>query len=473
MDQILYWNAVALESDRMAHTEIKPVERGSRGPAGSSRALAIVHLAMHDALVGIFGAPHGAWLTDPPVAANGATPDAAIAVAAHTTLSALYPTQTPQLDKALREAGLRGAGTGRGSTHGQAVGRAILKARSGDPTLGDAEYVPDIAPPNHRPDPATPKQGYYAPHYGARSRCFAVTSRYTVDPPPKHNDPRYLAALREVRAKGIAAEAVAALPAGFTPRLPDETLRAHYWAYDGAKQLGSPARLYNRLTREIAVARGNDLEQNARLFALVNVALADVAILCWDEKYRHNLWRPVLGIREYDLALGPEAVPGNGLDGDCDPGWLPLGVRGNEHAATGVGTPPTPAYPSAHAALGGAALQTVRRYYGVSADGPDLLADGIGFVSEEFDGIGIDQHGVVRPRHVRRFPGGLWQMMEENARSRVFLGVNWPFDAFAADSAGHMDLSRALGGVRLGRDVADDLWAAGLRQDRAAGPRLP
>ncbi|WP_460728421.1 vanadium-dependent haloperoxidase [Nocardia heshunensis] len=472
MDQILYWNAVALESDRMAHTEIKPVERGSRGPAGSSRALAIVHLAMHDAIFSIFGAPHGTWLTTPPVAANGAAPDAAIAVAAHTTLSALYPAQTARLDKALREAGLRGPGTGRGSTHGQAVARAVLKSRAGDPTLADTDYVPDIAPPNHRPDPANPKQGYYAPHYGARSRCFAVTSRYTLDPPPKGNDPRYLAALREVRAKGIAAEAIAGLPAGFPARTADETLRGVFWAYDGAKQLGSPPRLYNRLTREIATARGNDIEQNARLFALVNTALADAAILCWDDKYRHNLWRPILGIREFDPTLGPEAMPGNGLDGDCDPGWLPLGApRSNEQAAPV--TPAYPAYPSAHATFGGAVCQTIRRYYDVAADGPDILADGLGFVSEEFDGVTTDPHGVVRPRHVRRFTGGLWQMMEENARSRVFLGVAWPFDAFGADLAGHMDLSQNTGGVRLGRDIADDLWASGVRQDQAAGPRLP
>ncbi|MEC3917125.1 vanadium-dependent haloperoxidase [Nocardia sp. CDC160] len=465
VDQVLYWNAVALESDRMAHTEIKPVERGSRGPVGSSRALALVHLAMHDAIFSIFGAPHGTWLTAPPVAANGAAPDAAIAVAAHTTLSALYPAQTARLDKALREAGLRGPGTGRGSTHGQAVGRAVLKARAGDPGLSDTDYHPDTSPPNHRPDPANPKQGYYAPHYGARSRCFAVTSRYTLDPPPKDNDPRYLAVLREVRAKGGAS---AAIPG----RTPDETLRALFWAYDGAKQLGTPPRFYNLITREIAIARGNDIEQNARLFALVNTALADAGILCWDDKYRHNLWRPILGIREFDPTLGPEAMPGNGLDGDCDPGWLPHGAPRSNEIAVNL-TPPSPSYPSGHATFGGAAFQSIRRYYDISADGPDILTDGLGFVSEELNGLTTDNRGVVRPRHVRRFPGGLWQMMEENALSRVFLGVNWPFDAFATDLAGHMDLSQNVGGVRLGRDIADDLWASGLRQDQAAGPRLP
>lgn len=472
MDQILYWNAVALESDRLAHTDLNPVERGSCGPAGSSRALAIVHLAMHDAIFSIFGAPHGTWLTAPPVAAYGSAPAAAIAVAAHCTLTALYPAQTARLDRALRESGLHGPGTGRGGTHGQAIGRAVLAARRGDPGLDDSGHTPGATPPSHRPDPVNPKQGYYAPDYGARSHCFAVTDRYTLDPPPKTNGARYLTALREARAKGVAPEQIATIPAAYPSRTPAETLAGIYWAYDGSRRIGSPPRFYNRIAREIAVARGNDIEQNARLFALVNTAMADAGILCWDEKYRHDRWRPILGIREHDPAMGPGATPGQGLEPGCDPFWRPHGApRSNEIAANF--TPPSPAYPSGHAALGAAAFQSIRHFYDSAGEGPDTLTDGMAFVSEELDGETTDQYGVQRPRHLRRFPGGLWQMMEENGRSRVFLGVNWSFDAFAVDADGGMDLSRNIGGVRLGRDVADDLHEYGLRQAQAAGPRLP
>lgn len=74
---------------------------------------------------------------------------------------------------------------------------------------------------------------------------------------------------------------------------------------------------------------------------------------------------------------------------------------------------------------------------------------------------------------MREFPQGLWQMIEENGRSRVFLGVHWVFDAFAVDSSGGMDLSQNIGGVRLGLDLANDLWTNGLKAVNAAGPRLP
>ncbi len=472
VDQILYWNAVALESDRIAHTEPKQAERGVRGPIGSSRAFAIVHLAMHDAYFSIVGAPHGTWLTAPPVAANGSSVAAAVAVAAHTTLSVLYPAQTGRLDRALREADLPGPGVGRGTAHGQAVARAVLRARKDDPGTDDKNYVPDTVPPNHRPDPVNPAQGYYAPDYGARSRCFAVTTRYTLDPPPKGNDPRYLEALREVRGKGIAPEAAATLPPGIAPRTAAETLVGLFWAYDGAKGLGTPPRFFNQIVRDLAAARNNTPDQNARLFALVNTALADAGILAWDDKYRHNLWRPILGIREFDPSMGPDGTAGDALDADCDPCWRPYGAPRSNVVAFNF-SPPFPAYPSGHATFGGAAFQMVRRFYGVDVDGPDTLTDGMGFVSGELDGHTTDNDGVVRPRHIRRFPGGLWHMMEENGRSRVYLGVHWSFDAFVTGSDGGMDLSCNIGGVRLGRDIADNLWTDGLKQDQAAGPRVP
>ncbi|HEY5980828.1 MAG TPA: hypothetical protein VIT41_14475, partial [Microlunatus sp.] len=80
---------------------------------------------------------------------------------------------------------------------------------------------------------------------------------------------------------------------------------------------------------------------------------------------------------------------------------------------------------------------------------------------------------VTRPRHTRNFPDGLWQMIEENGRSRVYLGVHWVFDAFAVKPNGAMDLTQNIGGVRLGLNIANDLATHGLKAATAAGPRVP
>lgn len=284
MDPILYWNSVASEANRVAHTTPHDSERGSRGPVGSSRAFAIVHLAMHDAYFTIHPAPHGTYLASPPVAPAGAQADAAVAAAAHATLSALYPNQKADLDLAHHRAGLSGPGHASGHAHGLAVAGAVLHARRSDPGLDDDGYAASVGRPAHRPDPSNPAQGYHAPHYGARAACFAVTSRHTLDAPPHPGAAPYQRALAEVRGKGAAPEVLGSLPPSNTPRTPKETLVGLFWAYDGAKGLGTPPRFYNQIVRAVAAARGNTVAQNAQLFALVNAALGDAGILAWDEQ---------------------------------------------------------------------------------------------------------------------------------------------------------------------------------------------
>lgn len=93
--------------------------------------------------------------------------------------------------------------------------------------------------------------------------------------------------------------------------------------------------------------------------------------------------------------------------------------------------------------------------------GPDKLFDGLTFVSDELNGVNRDNLGTVRPRHRRDFPQGLWQMIEENGRSRVFLGVHWLFDAFAVKASGKPDLKKNIGGVPLGLAIAEDIFAFG------------
>jgi PAP2 superfamily len=324
----------------------------------------------------------------------------------------------------------------------------------------------------HRPDPDNPDQGFHAPYYGARSKCFAVTQRHELDPPPAIGTPAYTNALRQVRGKGIAPELMGTVTST-SRRTVDETLIGVYWGYDGAANLGTPPRLYNQIVREIVRKRmpAPTTAENARLFALINVAMADAGILAWDQKYVHDLWRPVVGIREHDVSMGPTGSPRNNIDNDCHSLWLPLGAP-NTNATGKNFTPPFPAYPSGHATFGAAALHMARLYFGepVGDRAPDTLFDDNSFVSEELNGVSKDNRGTIRPRHVRSFPEGLWQMILENGASRVYLGVHWIFDAFAVAANGTPDLSKNVGGVPLGLTIAEDIFTHGMAKS-TVGPR--
>ncbi|HEX8137702.1 MAG TPA: hypothetical protein VF544_08940 [Pyrinomonadaceae bacterium] len=465
-DSILFWNAVALEANRVSHSD--PDKREQNGPTLSSRAIAIVHLAMYDAFAGIVGGAGFPRYLNPAPPPAGASARDAVAGAAHTTLSALYRTQVDFFN-----AQLSCFNTADPSfAFGQTVGQTLLNLRSNDMDARECGYRPSLNRGRHRVDPDNPGQGFYSPFYGAQTRGFAISVRHGSARPPFNNgtDPRYLLALRDVRARGIRPDLTATLPHDLfdNRRTALDTLIAIYWGYDGSNRLGTPPRFYNQIIRQLAVQRGNNEGQNARLFAFVNAAMGDAGILCWEQKYCHDFWRPVLGIREHDEKLGPRAPFGVNVNfNDGDPGWLPLGAPNTNSPGMKNFTPNFPAYPSGHATFGAAAFHIARMFYGIAPNNKsnDNLFQGF-VVSDEFNGGNRDNNGTVRPRHTRFFPGGLWQMIIENATSRVLLGVHWIFDAFdfTEDDDGNLvpNLNNEnLGGVGLGLRIARDIFAFG------------
>ena len=477
-DSILFWNAVALEANRVSHSD--PGRRQQNGPTLSSRALAIVHLAMYDAYAGITGgAQYPRYLPAPPPPAPPPLPAKlsardAVAGAAHRTLRELYSLQADFLDAQLSAFDQTNTSFG----FGVAVGEFLLDLRANDMDARDGGYMPSNDRFRHRRDPDNPGQGFHAPFYGAQTRTFAVSERHALDAPPR-GDQKYVQALQQVRAKGIRPDLIATLPKTLFEqrRSAEQTLQGIYWGYDGANRLGTPPRFYNDIIRKVAMKHGNTEGDNARLFAFVNAALGDAGILAWEQKYCHDLWRPVVGIREHDEDFGPAAPhpPANANLADADPGWLPLGAPNTNSPGMKNFTPDFPAYPSGHATFGAAAFHITRMFYkiGPKDKKKDKLLDGLEFVSDEYNGISRDNEGTVRPRHTRRFPDGLWGMILENAVSRVYLGVHWIFDAFDFRKNGNdldPDLGNEdIGGVGLGLRIARDVFKHGMN---GKGPQM-
>jgi hypothetical protein len=422
-DAVLHWNAVAIDADARDHSGLFQAQ-DQGGPTRASRAQAIVHAAIFDAVNSV-DRTRTPYLTLV-AGAQDASLDAAVAVAAHRTLIALYPNQRSTFDTDLQNhLSLIPSGPAKteGMQVGQIVAQNILTARSNDGANSPMPYTPSNLPGRHRPDPLLPNQGFLTPGWG-RVRPFAVQSgtQFRAPAPPALTSPAYAAAFND--AKRLGGDGVNTP----TQRTQEQTFIGLYWAYDGSRLLGTPPRLYNQIARTIARQRRNTVVQNARLFGLINLAMGDAGITCWESKYFHDFWRPILGIREADPGTGPTGLGDGNPATIADRFWRYLGAPASNSRLPNF-TPPFPAYPSGHATFGAALFRTLSRFYGT--DSVPFT-----FVSDELNGITTDNRGNVRPRVPRSF-STFTQATAENGRSRIYLGIHWQFDADSGIAQGN------------------------------------
>jgi hypothetical protein len=288
-DAVLDWNEVALAAVST-----------SRPPDGA-RAMAMMHVAMFDAINAIEQKyrPY-AHLAKAPKETSA---DAAAAAAAYAVLSKLFPDQTQTFDVAYAASLSKipdGSAKDAGVALGRDVGSQCLAMRANDGAGGAAIYKPKITP------------GVYALTAFAVSSEFGKvkpwfmreTTEFRPGPPPALTSAVWSRDLDEIRTLGGRNSAA---------RTPEQTAVARFWTVTG------PAS-WNSIVRSLAKSRNLNLIENARLFALVNMAATDAFVAVFDAKYAYEFWRPVTAIR-YEL----------------DPGWLPL-----------VDTPMHPEYPCAH-----------------------------------------------------------------------------------------------------------------------------
>jgi vanadium-dependent haloperoxidase-like protein len=437
LDSLHRWNQIAINASGLDHTPVAPgdprVFGEQLGPGRSSRAMAIVHIAIFDSVNALLGGYHS--YTGVQASRGPISLDAAVAQAAHDTLTALYPSQAASFDTLLADdlALIKNKNEkANGIGLGQRAAAAILAMR-----VGDGAQVPDplvnIDHPTSnlaghwRQDPISLIPLALGGHWG---ECipFVVhsSSQFGVPPPPDMTSNDYAQAYNEV--KSVGGDGV------ITPtlRMAEQTFIGTFWAYDGTPSLCAPPRLYNQIAVHIADQMKLGTKDLARLLALVNTAMADAGMSIWESKYHYDFWRPITGIRESDLGTGPTGTGDGNPQTVGDPTFTPLGAPASNLAGPNF-TPPFPAYPSGHAGFGGALFQTMRRFFGT-----DAIA--FTFVSDEFDGNTKDHNGNLRPYMPRSF-SSLSQAEEENGQSRIYLGIHWSFDKTQ--------------GIAQGRRVAD------------------
>jgi len=420
VDRICYWNQVAIDASGLDHTPVAPGENrvfGEQfGPCRASRAMAIVQLAVFDA-VNAFADRYESYTRLHP-APSGACMGAAIARAAHDTLVALYPSQAANFDRELDddlERIIDPGGKPKGIQLGRQAAAAILALRADDgsqhaePRVG-IDFFPTDAPGFWQPDPISQSPLALGAFWN-RVTPFVMTSasQFRIQPPPALDTSEFAAAYDEV--KRLGGDGIITP----TERTTNQTLAGIFWAYDGTPSLCAPTRLYNQIAVQIARQKSTGDVELARLLALVNVAMADAAIAVWESKYHFQYWRPVTAIRAIE-----------------DTNFTPLGAPASNLIGPNF-TPPFPACPSGHAGFGGALFQTLRRFYGT-----DEIP--FTFVSDELNGVTRDNQGNVRPLRPRSF-ATLSEAEGENGQSRIYLGIHWSFD-------------KTLG-IEQGRRVAD------------------
>ena len=374
-----------------------------------TRSFAIMHTAIYDA-VNTIDRTNRPYLVQLTGVSGHASLDAAAAAAAHEVLVKLYPKFQATFDVQFQQSLAQitdGDGKAAGINIGQTVADRILALRSNDGS--NAPPIPFVfgtapgdyrsTPPNFPPQPQFTHWSHVTPFALARANQFRP------GPPPALTSDTYSDGFNEVKALGIV---------NSTASTADQALTGRFW--NGAIQ-----NYWNEITQTAALEHNLTTAQSARVFALLNLAIADSVIAFYDAKYTYNFWRPVTAIRAANTDNNPETV--------VDPNWLP--EVGN--------TTPDPSYPGAHAVI--------------SAAGATVLISF--FEKDHFD---FNVTSEVLPgveRSFERFSAAA----KEATLSRIFAGVHFRFDLTT--------------GQRLGREVAhlvvDDLLTPSDREDESDG----
>jgi len=364
-DVVLDWNAI------MTSTVV------AQNPFAQARFAAITQAAVFEAVNAITGdyEPYLGTITAPP----GASAEAAAVAAAHGVLRNYFPGSAASLDAA-RASSLAAIADGQAKNDGIAVGEAaaaaLIAARASDGSAPPQFYTPPSANPGEwQATPGCPPAGGILLQW-RNVTPFAIQSsqQFRSDPPPALTSNEYANDYNEVKEVGELTS---------TERPQDRTDVARYFA------VASAPHVWNQAVREVALAQGTSLSENARAFALLDMAISDGLVSSFETKYHYVFWRPITAIRAGATDGNPNTDP--------DPAWTPL-----------ITTPCFPSYPSAHASGSYAARTIAGRIFGNGGHDITLSHPGIPDVT----------------LHYTRFS----QMTHDIDDARVYGGIHFRFD---------------------------------------------
>jgi membrane-associated phospholipid phosphatase len=357
----------------------------------STRNFAILHAAIYDAVNNIEPkfSPYLVRLSDVP---RSASKIAAADQAAHDVLVSLYPAFQASLDAELQQDLAQLADDERkaqGIAVGQAVASQLLAARAADgANVTPPVYVPGTQPGDYQLTPPNLAPADFTQWPKVTPFALAQANEFRPGPPPALTSATYTKVFNEIKDLGFVDS---------TTRTAEQTQIGKFWN-------GNIQDFWNEIAQTAALANHLNLEDSARLFALLNISLADTTIAFFEAKYTYNFWRPVTAVQLAD-------TDGNPLT-DPNTTWLPLSTK----------TAPDPSYPGAHSAISKAGATVLGSYFG------NLFT---------FDVTSESLAGVTR--HFTSFSAAA----EEAGLSRIYAGQHFRTDHVA--------------GKGLGRKVAESI----------------
>lgn len=378
-DVITDWNLITVNATKT----------GSLNTNLASRVEAIEAIAVYDAVNAIkhSGSPYH-YKTP---AQGPASAEAAAAQGAHDVLVSFFPNQKAGLDASLTSSLAKipdGAEKSNGIVTGSAAAADIIALRSNDGSTPDAPYpatgVTGVG--QYRPTPAAFAPAINSQWGSVKPFALKEGSEFRLPAPPSVGSQAYNQALAQAKEIGSATS---------TSRTVEQTHIAQFYKQDAELTVNEAARI-------LADAHAASIENNALVFALVDIAVADSRIAVWDTKFTYKFWRPVTA-----LNANSDGTVTNNYGA-----WTPL-----------IATPPHPEYPSGHSATVAAGLEILKKFYG--------------------DGNSLTLHTSTKGEPPRTVTS-LHQLAEENGLSRIYGGIHFSFSNLPAQDFGHKVAEYAL-----------------------------